>query len=289
MKKRIVFLLSLILCLVGCHTPESKEDQENLPVKIVSLNGAISEILVQLGLEENLVGVDVTSTYPSSLSALPQLGHSRNLSVEGLLSTLPDVVVSIKGSLAPEKVQQIQEAGIRLEQLDQEFSEEGLYTLIDRVAALFQAEEKGASLKKSIQAKMKDLDANKNWGRVLFIYARGAGNLMVAGAETPAEAFIELAGGTNAAEGFEGFKPLTAEALLLADPDCFLMFESGLNSLEGPKGLLSIPGVSETKAGKSEHILTMDGQLMLGFGPRLPEALAEIQSKIPLDSLETKL
>ena len=275
---KVSFFLA-ILCWVGCRSSESKEVQNVQPVKIASLNGAVSEILVQLGLEENLVGVDVTSTYPSSLSELPQLGHPRNLSVEGLVSILPHRVLAIEGSLDPDKVNQIKEAGIQLDFFEHEQSVDGVYRLIDEIAQLFDKAKPATKLKERIKNEMEALDQNQGFGKVLFIYARGSGNLMVAGTDTPADAFIELAGGSNAATGFDGFKPLTAEAVLLADPEIFLLFESGLSSLEGMDGLLAIPGVAETQAGKNKSIVTMDGQLMLGFGPRLPQALAEFKDK----------
>jgi iron complex transport system substrate-binding protein len=116
--------------------------------------------------------------------------------------------------------------------------------------------------------------------RVLFVYARGAGTMMVAGTETPAEAMIALAGAANAAEGFAGFKPMTAEAVVAAQPDVILMPERGLESLGGADGLLEQPGVALTPAGKNRRIVTMDDLLLLGFGPRLGEAVQTLTTKL---------
>jgi len=55
-----------------------------------------------------------------------------------------------------------------------------------------------------------------------------------------------------------------------------LLFNSGLKSLGGVKGLLQIPGVAETNAGKNKAVITMDGALLSGFGPRVGKAAAHL-------------
>lgn len=140
--------------------------------------------------------------------------------------------------------------------------------------------EKGMEVKTKLQQEMESAPVLSEKHRILFVYARGAGSVMVGGKGTSAHAMIEIAGGVNAGSNLEGFKPLTGEAVLLANPDVILLFDSGLESLEGPTGLLSLPGVASSPPGLNERFVTMDGQLLLGFGPRLPEALEELVGKI---------
>jgi iron complex transport system substrate-binding protein len=116
--------------------------------------------------------------------------------------------------------------------------------------------------------------------KVLFIYARGTGTMMVSGRGTPIEKMIELAGGINATPDFENYKPLTAEALVTANPDVILLFDSGLESLGGTDGLLAVQGIAQTNAGKNSRVIVMDGHLLSGFSPRLGKALQELSQKI---------
>jgi ABC-type hemin transport system substrate-binding protein len=51
---------------------------------------------------------------------------------------------------------------------------------------------------------------------------------MVAGKNTPMEKLITLAGGENAINEFDDFKPLTPEAVVKANPDILFLFKSGL-------------------------------------------------------------
>lgn len=247
---------------------------------IVSLNGTLTEITAALGLADQIVGTDVTSTYPESLSEVPRLGHVRNLAAEGVLSLKPDLILAKKEELSPELLDQLKAGGAEIKLFEQEYSPEGTKALISEVAEALGKSEEASSLITQVEGPLDGLKEITEKPKVLFIYARGAGTLMVAGEGTPVEKLIKLAGGENAASGFEDFKPLTSEAVLQANPDAVLLFESGLQSLEGIDGLMKVPGLAQTTAGKNKTVITMDGLLLTGFGPRLGEAAAQLNSAL---------
>src|SRR5690606_35752086 len=103
---RIFFaLISFAVVSTACNNPQAVDNTESSiadTVKIVSLNGTLSEIVVGLGMEGNIVGVDVTSTYPESLKSKPTLGHNRGISAEGVLSLAPDVVLALRKDVSQE-------------------------------------------------------------------------------------------------------------------------------------------------------------------------------------------
>lgn len=245
-------------------------------VRIVSLNGTLSEIVCDLGHQADLVGVDVTSTYPAALTRLPKVGHNRNISAEGVLSLRPTLVIGTTESLKPEVAEQLKSAGIKVQLFRQDYSVAGTKKLIQDVAASFGAAARVPALLQKLDADLARVSKPVKAPKVLFVYARGTGTMMVAGQGTAVEKVIQLAGGTNAATGFTDFKPLTAEALVAANPDYLLLFDSGLQSLGGKDCLLKIPGVAQTNAGRAGHVIEMDGQLLSGFGPRLGQAAAEL-------------
>jgi iron complex transport system substrate-binding protein len=247
--------------------------------RIVSLSGTVSEIICTLGRQGQLVGVDVTSTYPKALEKLPKVGHSRNISAEGVLALRPTLVIGTTESLKPDVAAQLKSAGVTVQLFKQEYSVAGTRQLIKDVAAAFGATAQAAVLKK-LDADLAQVKKPAKAPKVLFIYARGTGTLMVAGTGTQAEKVIQLAGGQNAVTDFAEFKPLTAEALVAANPDVLLLFDSGLASLGGVAGLEKIPGIAQTTAGKTHRVVEMDGQLLTGFGPRLGLAVTELAQKL---------
>ncbi|GAA4434775.1 hemin ABC transporter substrate-binding protein [Ravibacter arvi] len=249
--------------------------------RIVSTDGTLSEIICGLGLQPKIVGVDVTSTFPAALKKLRQIGHNRNISAEGVLSLNPDLIlVNSKASLNPKLVGQLKQTGKKVAVFDHEYSIEGTKKLIREVGAYFSKEAEAEIMVKKIDRDLAAVKRGRGSKKVLFIYARGAGTLMVSGEATQVDRMIRLSGNKNAATGFKEYKPLTSEAVLAANPDYLLLFEDGLKSLGGVDGLLKVPGVAHTKAGKNRKIIEMDGLFLMGFGPRVGAALAELSEKI---------
>jgi iron complex transport system substrate-binding protein len=291
MKKKNIMLknkLSIGLALISAFAfqacqPAAQSTGFSDNAKIVSLNGTISEILVDLGFEENIVGVDVASNYPASLQEKPKVGHSRQLSAEGILALAPDVVIATSEDIKPELAQQIRSTGVKLLLFDHHFSPNGTKELIRSMADSLDRGKKGDSILVALQSDLEKVEAiekKEPKPKVLFIYARGTGTMMVAGKNTQVEKMIELAGGVNAVDDFTEFRPLTAEALVAANPDVILLFDSGLSSLGGVDGLLEVQGIRQTNAGKNKKFVEMEGQFLTGFSQRLGKAVEELAKRI---------
>lgn len=271
---RILFTISL-LCIINVNVFAIKS------LRIVSANGTLSEILVGLGLEKQLVGVDVTSTYPASLDKIPKIGHNRSIAAEGILSLNPDVIIYTDQSmLSPAVVKQLKSSGKKVMEFKHVYSSDGAVQLIREVGAYFDAKPQAEKMVKSLQTDLTKIPKPVSPKNLLFIYARGTGTLMVSGTGTSLDKMFELVGHKNAVTGFSEFKPLTAESLIVANPDVLVLFSSGLESLEGIDGLLKVPGIANTKAGKNKKVISMDGQLLTGFGPRLGKAALELAQKV---------
>ncbi|SEA44272.1 heme/hemin ABC transporter substrate-binding protein [Pedobacter hartonius] len=285
MKLNILAVAILALSLGACNNQTKERAATALTdsTKIVSLNGSVSEVLAAIGLEKNIAGTDITSNYPASLKAKPKVGHNKNINAEGVMALQPDLIVGIKKEVTPALQAQFKAAGVKLLLVDQDYSVEGTKKLIYSLADSLHASARGDSVIKVLEAdleKVKPVSAQDKKPKVLFIYARGTGTMMVGGTGTAVDKAITLAGGQNAVTEFADYKPLTAEALVKANPDIILLFDSGLQSLGGPEGLAKVQGVKETNAGKNKKIISMDGELLSSFGPRLGIAIQELAVKI---------
>ncbi len=91
-QKNYTFPSSFLLLLISSLSAQQR---------IVSLSGAISEMLCALSLEPQIVGVDVTSNYPTTLQQKATVGHNRTISAEGILALRPDLVLGIQGEIKP--------------------------------------------------------------------------------------------------------------------------------------------------------------------------------------------
>ena len=272
----------LALGLSACNTNTKPTEGLSDSIKIVSLNGAVSEVIAGLGLEKNVVGTDITSNFPEGMKAKPKVGHNKNINAEGVMALQPNLIIGIKKEVTPALVAQFKAAGVKLLLVDQEYSPAGTKKLISTLADSLHVIKKGDSLIQVLDAELAKVkpEPSAKKPRILFIYARGTGTMMVGGTGTQVAKAIELAGGANAITEFADYKPLTAESLVKANPDIILLFDSGLQSLGGPTGLSKVQGVKETSAGKNNKIITMDGELLSSFGPRLGIAIQQLADKI---------
>ncbi|WP_419868184.1 heme/hemin ABC transporter substrate-binding protein [Chryseobacterium sp. CT-SW4] len=279
--KKLVLVASMLVAVYSCkkadakpeNTAETTASSETPKTnnKIVTLSGGITEIVSALGHEKEIVGTDVTSTYPESLKAtVKDLGHVRSMTIEPIMAVSPNLILASDKDINPELLGKIKSSGIKTEIFNQEYSVEGTKKLIEQVAKAI-GNTDYQKLYDKIDSDMKQIQSIAKKPKVLFIYARG-NNLMVAGKNTPMEKLIGLAGGENAIHDFEDFKPLTPEAVVKANPDVLFFFTSGLQGAGGNEGVLKMPGVSQTTAGKNKNIIAMDGGLVSSFGPRLGEA-----------------
>lgn len=248
--------------------------------RVVALNGVVTEIVCALGACDRLVGTDISSTWPTSVAKLPRVGYQRSISSEGVVSLGPDLVLATQDAGPPEAIEQIRSTGVRIVVTP---SAPGLTAAAERVRVVGRAlalEKRGDSLASAMVRETRAVRIGANRPRVLAIYARGPQVVMVSGRGTPADSMLALAGAHNAVQEFDGYKPLTAEAVVAAAPEVILIPSGGLASLGGIEALLKQPGLSLTPAGKQKRVIEMDAEKLLGFGPRLPEAVRDLAAAL---------
>jgi len=276
MKKwpQLMALSSLFLGLSSGNV--SGEDNK----RVVSAGGMITEIVYALGEERCLVGADISSLYPEAATKLPQVGYMRMLSAEGVLALQPSLLLTTVEGGPPNVLEQLKDAGVEVLPLSAEYTAAAAEERIRKVAAALKVEAKAepivAALQKDLKTAEEKVKNTSGKPKVLFIYARGGGTLNVGGTKTAADAMIALAGGINAVTGYEGYKPLTAEAVVAAEPDFLLVTTRGLESAGGLESFLRQPGLALTMAGKNRRVIAMDDLYLLGFGPRLGKAASEL-------------
>ncbi len=277
---RLIILFLFTMVFFSCEDGAPQAEQKTAQPRVVSLSGSITETLFMLGWGDKLVGVDVTSTYPRVVTKLPTLGHARSIQTEAVLALNPTHIFLVKDEVNPELISKWKSAGVSVIEISKEYSIEGSKNSISEIARALNEEEESKELIADIELQYRTLKDTMTDVRVLFIYARGGGNLMVSGTNTPVANMIHLAGAQNAITEFEDYKPLSIEYLIKSKPQVILMFDTGFDAIGGLDGLEKIPGVAETDAYKNKRIVRMDGQLLSGFGPRVVDGISELRTRL---------
>lgn len=271
--------LFIFLSLTLCHNYPLAA-----PTRVVTIGGAVTEIVYQLGAGDSLVGNDTTSYFPAEAEMLPKVGYQRALSAEGVLSLEPELIIMTEEAGPPKVIEQLKAAGISIVTVRAGRAVEDVIDNINVIASALEREEQAQQVVSSIINAREKLAAaiaeQNNKQRVLFILQHGGGAPMVAGNDTAANSIINLAGASNAVEDYSGYKPLTPEAAINQAPDAILITDQGLEQAGGIDNLLHIPGLALTPAGKNKRVIAMDSLLLLGFGPRTVDAATQLNKKL---------
>ncbi|MFO1107579.1 MAG: hemin ABC transporter substrate-binding protein [Bradyrhizobium sp.] len=288
----------LVLLLIACavvhgvaradgiivHDARDRDIRIANPARIVSIGGAITEILYALGFEDRLAGVDATSLFPpAALRDKPNVGYWRQLSAEGVLGLNPSLVLAMQGSGPKETIEVLDAAKVPLVMVPETFSEQGL---LDKIALVGQAMDAGPRTECLTRAVTADLAQLRELRgkvvtpvRVMFVMSLLNGRAMAAGKNTAANEIIRLAGAINAIDGYEGYKPINDEAIIAAKPDVVLSIARGKDSVEAD-AVFAHPAFALTPAAGNKAFISMEGLYLLGFGPRTAAAARDLSLKL---------
>ncbi len=248
--------------------------------RIVSVGSSITEIIYALGAEKLLVGVDTTSLYPAEARALPQVGYMRALSAEGVLSLKPSLVIATTAAGPAAAIQQLRATGIEILVLPDHYDYDSVVAKIDAVGRVTNREAEAREMiarGRNDMSKLAGLLAGtKDRPRVLFLLAMGGGAPQAAGRGTAADGIIRLGGGVNAIDGYAGYRPLTPEAVIASRADFVLVTRQTVEAMGGTQAVLDQPALRQTPAGKAGRVVQFDALLLLGFGPRTPQAATQL-------------
>ncbi|MBD0416392.1 heme/hemin ABC transporter substrate-binding protein [Oryzicola mucosus] len=287
-----LFSLSLILAGSTAGRAEVGATAFSDTSRIAAVGGSMTEIVYALGEEGKLVARDSTSVYPEAALKLPDVGYMRALSPEGVLGINPTGILALEGSGPKEAVDVLKKASVTFIEVPEKFDHAGILDKIRIVGKALSVEDKAAELEKQVDADLKsaealtaEIPADKR-KRVLFILSMQGGKILASGSDTAANGIIQLAGGVNAVEGYQGYKQLTEEAIIGARPDLILMMDRGGDHAAANADILANPALASTPAAESKTIVRMDGAYLLGFGPRTAAAVKDLATKLYGDELK---
>jgi iron complex transport system substrate-binding protein len=269
---------------VTVHDARDRDVVINDPARIVSIGGAITEILYALGFEDRLAGVDSTSLYPAAaLRDKPNVGYMRQLSAEGVLGLNPSLVLAMHGSGPKETIDVLEAAKVPLVLVPETFSEAGLVDKIKLVGHAMGADRRAECLSDAVTGDLQHLRELRakvtKPARVMFVMSLLNGRTMAAGQKTAANEIIQLAGGVNAIDSYDGYKIINDEAIVAAKPDVVLTIQRGKDSVDAD-AVYAHPAFAMTPAATNKTFISMEGLYLLGFGPRTAAAARDLAVKL---------
>lgn len=277
--------LAVVVATLFATAPIKASELRNTQAKrIVAVGGAVTEIIYALGLEDRIVGIDTTSLYPpQALKQKPNVGYMRQLSAEGVLGLNPELIIATEGAGPKDTLAVLAAAKVPIVTVPETFSEDGILERIRIVARELGVEQRGTCLTDAVAKdlgelrKLRERIAGKR--RVMFVISLINGRAMVAGRKTAADEIIALSGGANAVDAYEGYKPLSDEAIVAAKPDVILVMQRGSDAVTSDM-IFANAAFALTPAAKDKAFIAMDGLYLLGFGPRTAAAARDLATSL---------
>ncbi len=284
MKKSFVYA-ALSLLLFSCGRFGNQQADDTKDIRIVCLSKHLTEFMFELGKGHDLVGVDLSSTYPDSAKFIKTVGYHRALNPEGIIALVPDLVIH-SNDIGPANVlPQIIKAGLNVKAFGSANTIDSAKITIRELGKYFGEEKKADYLCKTMDADLARATDSlkamniKDTPTVMIIHFGRANNIyfVMSGRKTGngdangvGDKMIALAGGKTAAFNAEkGARQLSAEAVAASNPDMIIATDYGYDQMGSMDKFISdIPGVALTNAGKNKRIIRFEEHNLIYFGPR---------------------
>ncbi|MGW6780514.1 heme/hemin ABC transporter substrate-binding protein [Brucella pseudogrignonensis] len=251
--------------------------------RIVSLGPDVTEIIFALGAGDKIIAVDRSSKYPAETATKANVGFRRSLSPEGILTLNTDLIIASEDIGPPETTDVLNQSAVEILYIPVDNSRAGLVKKIGLIAKRLDLEQAGDALAQKV---IDDFDAATAYASKIssdkqkkVVFFHGLARLSGAGSDTAADAFIRYAGGINPLSVYSGYKPVSEEWLVKAEPDVVLMLSDG-NGGPSREEVFSHKALQQTPAAKSQSLVVLDGPYMLGFGPRTAEAIRKLAAAL---------
>ena len=294
-------LITAVICITfgllttGCAEPTSSaqliSDADSIAIssneepsakRIIALANGSAEIIAGMGLQSFLIGRDIAST-AANLKDIPIATSGHQVIPEKIFEMQPDLVL-IDNTTGPAKaIATVQGAGIRVVLIDEAWAVADIAKKVMQIAQAIGADSAGFRLNQAIATKIGAIPQVGTDTKIAFLYLRGGSAIYLLGGQgAGADDLIASVGAIDvgAARYDQPFTPISSEALISADPDIILVMQKGLASVGGVAGLIELPGIAQTSAGKNGAVIAVDDSLLLSFGPRTPDLLERLSKAI---------
>jgi iron complex transport system substrate-binding protein len=254
----------------------------NDTARIVSIGGSVTEILYAMGLENQVIAVDLTSDFPARTVEKESVGYMRALSPEGVLSVNPSLVLAIEGSGPKEAIDVLEKASVPFVIVPEAHDADGVARKIRFVAAAVGQPERGETLAEAVSADLAAVAAarpTEDRRKAVFLLSISGGSPQAAGQKTSADAVFTLAGVDNALSGFNGFKAAKEEIVLAAEPDAVVVMAERSTAMSA-ETIFALPAFAHSPAAQAQRVVSLPGSYLLGFGPRTAHAVHDLAAGI---------
>ncbi|MBT8142962.1 MAG: ABC transporter substrate-binding protein [Gammaproteobacteria bacterium] len=233
--------LCLVCALLACgekQVSESRLQQSLLspenayPQRIVTLSPHLTELVYSLGLQNKLQATVEYSDYPQAAQSLPRIGDAFRLDWEKLHEYQPDLVIAWQNGNPQHIIDELQRKNypvLALENPSLYELPEQLMTLSERIGGKEKAQQLGIKYRQGLEQLHQKYSSKKN---LKIFYQISPDPLYTVNGTHVISEMLNLCGAQNVFANLGSIAaPVSAEAVLAANPDAILTTHEMLNAV----------------------------------------------------------
>lgn len=287
-----ITLIALTGCGATAPTLEQINSAQSLQInnsekpkvqRVIALANGSAEIISALGLKSLIVGRDIAST-DEDLKSIPIVTSGHQVIAEKIISMNPDLVIIDKSTGPASALASLKQAGIAVTRIPEAWTLADIPAKVQAIAQSIGVPQGGAHLNQKFAEVLQGAKSSRlSAVRIAFLYLRGGSAIyLIGGQGSGADSLMQAIGAEDvgAAAFTQPFTPMTSELMISLNPDVILVMTKGLASVGGVDGLVQLPGVAQTEAGKNKRVIAVDDSLLLSFGPRTPNLIHQLAAQV---------
>lgn len=254
---------------------------EKAPEKIVSMMPSNTEILFELGLAEEIVGVSDYDDYPAEALEKEKIG-GQEFNVEAIIAMDPELVLGHESAfgIGEEGYKQIEAAGIPVFVVTNATSFEETYTTIETIGELTNKNEEATKTIESMKAQVEEVLAKVEGQeeKSVFIETSPAPSIYTPGQNTFMQEIFDMIGAKNIADDQEGWVEMDPEEIVNRNPEVIIVMYDYIPT--AVEDVYARDGFETITAIKEEQVIQVDENLTSRTGPRLAQGLEEVAKAV---------
>lgn len=288
----LFLVAAIILAFLGCYylslqtkTPSSGHpanlEKPRHSQRIIALAPSIVEIIYQLNLSDQLVGVSRFCNHPPEAKNKPVVGGYLNLDFEAVLNLQPDCIILLKEQKPV--ATKLASMGIRTITVDHS-STDSITRSISTLGKAFLKETEAQTVVNNIHRRTQQITRNLtntiDKPRVLVCIDRDTSakhpqRVFIAGNKGVHQEYIRMAGAVNAYQGPMAYPMLSREKLIHLNPDIIIeLVQEKVWNEKGQLGLMQQwQTFNELSAVKNNQIVFLHEPSHMIPGPRWVDTL----------------
>ena len=286
--KLLCLLLVFVVVLTACGTKSDQKHDERQSEghtykRIISLMPSNTEILYELGLGDDVIGVSTVDDYPKEVKDKKQF-DAMKLNKESLMKAKPDLILAHESQKATnDKVLKgLKDSGVKIVYVKDAQSIDEMYESFMQIGKVTHKEKASKKLVKETKQnieRVKNSVPNDAKGQKVFMEISSEPEIYTAGKQTFFDDMLTQLKAENSFSNLTGWQKVSKEDIIKQNPD-LMISTMGVSSSEYQKMIRKRGGFSQIKAVQQNKIKAVNGDEISRPGPRIDDGLKKLKEAI---------